>query len=164
MYWTDSTNMATKYAMIKRTPTPNWMKTFLLEPWEFFGYLWPFRLLYPSMETSESSTLRESVSFVSASSLCSVSWKEERNLSHLLERAITWWLGISTKSERTFSRAILTVLTTGHRTAKVTTKVPIEDRKRIRMSSFFYTVLWCKSSTKYCDDRRRAIRKSLNTL
>lgn len=156
--------MATKYAIMQRIPTPNCMNTFLLEPWEFFGCLCPLRLLYPLMVTSESSTFKESVSLVSASSLCSVSWKEERNRSHLLDSPITWWLGMSTKSDSTFSLAILTVPTTGHSTIMVTTSIPIEVRKRMRINSFFWTVLSCKSSTKYWEDFLRAFRKSLKTL
>ena len=74
---------------MQRTPTPNCINTFLLEPYEFLGDLCPDRFDYPMAVTSESSTFRESVSLVSASSLCSESLNEERNRSHLLESAMT---------------------------------------------------------------------------
>jgi len=96
--------------------------------------LWPDLLLCPIRVTSESSTFKESVSLVSASSLCSVSWKDERNRSHLFDKAITWWFGISTNNDSTFNLAILTVLTTGHKTNIVTTKVPNDARNKVKIS------------------------------
>ena len=149
---------------MNRIPIPNWINTFLFEPWEFLGYLWLFLLLAPMAVTSVSSTLRELDSLVSASSLCSESLKDERNRSHLFESAITWWFGMSTNRDKTLSLVRFTVLTTGHRIAMVITRVPMDIKKRIRIISFFWIVRDSIPSTLSWLDSLSATKKSLNTL